>query len=421
MDRLQICGGKPLKGEVFISGAKNAALPELCAALLTDEPLVLDNCPKLNDVNTMETLLSQMGVGVERNAPHRVTLDGASIAWPLAPYELVKTMRASILTLGPLLARCGRARVSMPGGCAIGLRPIDQHIKALAQMGAEIDLKHGYIAAQSQRLTGADITFNMPTVTGTENVMMAATLAKGVTTLHNAAREPEIVDLANLLTAMGARIQGAGESLIVIEGVERLHGATHRVMPDRIESGTFLAAAAATRGSIILRRTDAKALAPVLEVMRKIGLDIKVSNDDQGDQIALSHRGNYDAFHLVTAPHPGFPTDMQAQMMALAIAADGISTITETIFESRMMHVQELVRLGASIEVDGNTARVTGGTPLSGATVMATDLRASASLVIAALMAEGVTTIDRIYHLDRGYEAMEAKLSALGAEVLRIE
>lgn len=417
MDKLQIRGGVPLQGEVVISGAKNAALPEMCAALLTAEPVILKNCPKLNDVRTLETLVSQMGVFVERDANHDLSLNASAIDWPLAPYELVKTMRASILTLGPLLARCGEARVSMPGGCAIGLRPVDQHIKGLQAMGAEIDLRHGYIAAKG-KLRGAEFTFDMPSVTGTENLMMAATLASGATVLKNAAREPEIADLAKLLTAMGAQIEGAGTSEIHVLGVPALHGATFTVMPDRIESGTFLAAAAATRGQIVLRKTCADALAPVLDLMRRIGLDIAVS--DGGATIALKHVGKIGAFEMTTAPHPGFPTDMQAQMMALAIAADGVSTIQETIFEHRMMHVQELNRLGADIEVEGNTARIRGGTPLSGATVMATDLRASASLVIAGLMAEGLTIIERIYHLDRGYEAMDKKLVALGANIERV-
>ncbi len=415
MDRLKICGGKPLQGDVLISGAKNAALPELCAALLTKEPLTLHRCPRLNDVRTMETLLQQMGVSVERN-DGAITLCAQNIDWPLAPYELVKTMRASILTLGPLLARCGEARVSMPGGCAIGLRPVDQHIKGLQAMGAEIDLEHGYIAAQATRLKGTSFTFDMPSVTGTENLLMAATLADGVTTLHNAAREPEIADLAHCLTAMGARIQDAGTSTITIEGVDELHGAEHSVMPDRIESGTFLVAAAATRGEITLHQTDASSLTSVLDLLRHIGLNINIDQD----MITIRRNGRFQAFNITTEPYPGFPTDMQAQMMALAACADGVSTLTETIFESRMMHVQELKRLGANIDVDGNTARVTGVPHLSGATVMATDLRASASLVIAGLMANGETTIDRIYHLDRGYEAIEQKLSALGAEIERV-
>lgn len=415
MDRLKICGGKPLSGDIAISGAKNAALPELCAALLTAEPVMLYNRPHLKDVCTMETLLGQMGVRLEHHNS-AVTLHAHNIDWPLAPYELVKTMRASILALGPLLARCGEARVSMPGGCAIGLRPVDQHIKGLQAMGAEIDLEHGYIAAKAKKLKGTHFTFDMPSVTGTENLLMAATLADGVTVLHNAAREPEIVDLADCLAAMGARIQGAGTNTMTIEGVEKLHGAEHHVMPDRIESGTFLVAAAATRGEITLHNTDPSSLACVLDILRQIGLKISVGKDT----ISICRNGHFEAFHLTTEPYPGFPTDMQAQMMALATCADGVSTLTETIFESRMMHVQELKRLGAKIDVESNTARVTGVKQLSGATVMATDLRASASLVIAGLMAEGETIIDRIYHLDRGYEAIEQKLSALGANIERI-
>ncbi|MDR1529400.1 MAG: UDP-N-acetylglucosamine 1-carboxyvinyltransferase [Burkholderiales bacterium] len=415
MDRLRIYGGKPLEGEVNISGAKNAALPELCATLLSAEPLLLHNRPHLNDVRTMETLLSQMGVVIE-HSNGSVTLRAQEIDWPLAPYELVKTMRASILALGPLLARCGEARVSMPGGCAIGLRPIDQHIKGLTAMGAEINLEHGYISAKARKLKGAHFTFDMPSVTGTENLMMAATLAEGVTVLERAAREPEIVDLALCLTAMGAKIRGAGTSRVEIEGVAALHGAEHRVMPDRIESGTFLVAAAATHGHVVLRDADPSLLKTVLDLLRQIGVTVDAGNDT----IALRGNGHFQSFHITTAPYPGFPTDMQAQMMALATCADGVSTLTETIFESRMMHVQELKRLGADIKVEGNTAHVNGVKQLSGANVMATDLRASASLVIAGLMADGETVIDRIYHLDRGYEAIEKKLSKLGARIERI-
>jgi UDP-N-acetylglucosamine 1-carboxyvinyltransferase len=415
MDKLRIKGGQPLKGEVCISGAKNAALPELCAALLSATPLVLHNRPQLNDVRTMETLLSQMGVKIAYH-DGGVTLDAAKIDWPLAPYELVKTMRASILVLGPLLARCGMARVSMPGGCAIGLRPVDQHIKGLRAMGAVIDLEHGYIAAHASKLRGTHFTFDVVSVTGTENLLMAATLADGVTVLDNAACEPEITDLAHCLTAMGAKIRGAGTSRIEIEGVTSLHGAEHRIMPDRIESGTFLVAAAATRGEVVLRDTDATILNSVLNVLRRSGARIEMTEDT----ITLRGSDASKAFDLVTAPYPGFPTDMQAQMMALATCANGTSTLIETIFESRMMHVQELKRLGANIDVDGNTARVHGVSKLSGATVMATDLRASACLVIAGLMAGAETTIDRIYHLDRGYERIEEKLSGLGASIQRV-
>jgi len=382
-----------------VSGAKNAALPILCAALLTSEPVTLTNVPRLNDVDTMARLLTQMGVALDARTSGVVTLDARRIDWPLAPYELVKTMRASILALGPLLARCGEARVSLPGGCAIGLRPVDQHVKGLEAMGATIDLEHGYISA-SGRLRGTTVVFDMVTVTGTENLLMAATLAEGTTTLENAAREPEVVDLARCLTAMGARITGAGTGRITVEGVARLHGATHAIMPDRIETGTFLAAVAATGG-------DA-------------GAEIDVSSDTSGKTIRVRRDGPLAAVNVRTAPHPGFPTDMQAQFMALAARAEGTAVITETIFENRMMHVQELKRLGADIEVEGSTAVVKGVAKLTGADVMATDLRASACLVIAGLVAEGQTTIDRIYHLDRGYERIEDKLSLLGARISRV-
>ena len=416
MDKLLIDGGERLAGEIAVSGAKNAALPILCAALLTREPLVLANVPRLNDVRTMQTLLSQMGVRIDATTAGEVTLDAAEIDWPLAPYELVKTMRASILALGPLLARCGEARVSMPGGCAIGLRPVDQHVRGLEKMGAAIDVEHGYINARARRLSGATVRFDLVTVTGTENLLMAATLAEGTTVLENAAQEPEVVDLARCLGAMGARISGAGTSRIVIEGVPKLSAATHRIMPDRIETGTFLAAIAATGGEAMLRGADAHTLRAVIDPLRAAGAEIAVS--DSG--IRISRIAPLRAVSLTTEPYPGFPTDMQAQMMALAARADGTSTITETIFENRMMHVQELRRLGADIEVDGNTAQVRGVAKLTGANVMATDLRASASLVVAGLVAEGQTLIDRIYHLDRGYERIEEKLSALGAAIRRV-
>ncbi len=415
MDRLVIDGGRSLKGEVRISGAKNAALPILCSALLTSEPLVLTNIPRLNDVRTMQTLLAQMGVQIDATASDKVALDAGRIDWPLAPYELVKTMRASILALGPLVARCGEARVSLPGGCAIGLRPVDQHVKGLVAMGAEIDLEHGYISARTRRLTGVRFGFDVVTVTGTENLMMAATLAEGTTLLENAAREPEVVDLARCLVAMGANIAGAGTDRITIEGVSRLHGATHAIMPDRIETGTFLAAVAATGGDATLTGTQAETLDAVLDKLREAGAEVTVT----GDAIRLVRHGPLAAFNLRTAPYPAFPTDMQAQMMALAARAPGATVITETIFENRMMHVQELVRLGADIDVEGNTAIVRGVPKLTGANVMATDLRASACLVIAGLVAEGETTIDRIYHLDRGYERIEDKLSALSAHIRR--
>ena len=415
MDRLVIDGGVALAGEVSVSGAKNAALPILCAALLTAEPLTITNMPRLNDVRTMQALLAQMGVTIEQG-DGALTLAAPRVERALAPYELVKTMRASILALGPLLARCGEARVSLPGGCAIGLRPVDQHVKGLQAMGAAIDLDHGYIDAKAKRLTGAPFLFDMVTVTGTENLMMAAALAEGVTTLENAAREPEVVDLAECLNAMGARISGAGSDRIVIEGVPRLAGTTHAVMPDRIETGTYLTAAAAAGGEIALRGARADTLQAVLEKLAEAGAEIRFDEDT----IRLSRRGPLKAANVRTAPYPGFPTDMQAQLMALMTIAEGTSVITETIFENRMMHVQELKRLGADIEVEGSTAIVRGVPRLTAATVMATDLRASAGLVIAGLIAEGRTTIDRIYHLDRGYEAIERKLSALGARIRRV-
>ena len=415
MDRLVIDGGRPLSGEVRVSGAKNAALPLLCASLLTSEPLVLTNVPRLNDVRTMQTLLAQMGVGIDARDADCVALDAGSIDWPLAPYELVKTMRASILALGPLVARCGEARVSLPGGCAIGLRPVDQHVKGLAAMGAAIDLEQGYISARAKRLTGVRFVFDVVTVTGTENLMMAATLADGTTILENAAREPEVADLARCLVAMGARIAGAGTDRVTIEGVARLSGATHAIMADRIETGTFLAAVVAAGGAATLTGTQADTLDAVLMKLREAGAGITVT----ADTIRVERHGPLAAFALRTAPYPAFPTDMQAQMMAVAACAAGTTTITETIFENRMMHVQELVRLGADIEVEGSTAIVRGVPKLTGADVMATDLRASACLVIAGLLAEGTTTIDRIYHLDRGYERIEDKLSALGARIRR--
>jgi UDP-N-acetylglucosamine 1-carboxyvinyltransferase len=415
MDKLVIEGGRPLEGEVSVSGAKNAALPILCAALLTREPLVLTNVPQLKDVKTMRSLLSQMGVAQEATTPGTVSLDAAAIDWPLAPYELVKTMRASILALGPLVARCKEARVSLPGGCAIGLRPVDQHVKGLAAMGAEIDLEHGYISARASKLVGTRYVFDVVTVTGTENLLMAATLAEGTTTLENAAREPEVVDLARCLVAMGANIAGAGTDRIVVEGVDRLHGATHAVMPDRIETGTYLAAVVAAGGDATIRGTQADTLEAILGKLAESGAEVTVKDD----AIRVVRRARLQPFNVRTAPFPGFPTDMQAQVMAVATRAAGTSVITETIFENRMMHVQELVRLGAEIEVEGNTAIVRGVDKLTGADVMATDLRASACLVIAGLMAAGATTIDRIYHLDRGYERIEEKLSQLGASIRR--
>jgi len=415
MDKLLIDGGVRLEGEIRVSGAKNAALPILCAALLTPEPLVLSNVPRLNDVRTMQTLLGQMGVKAERD-DGTLTIEAGHVDWPLAPYELVKTMRASILALGPLVARCGEARVSLPGGCAIGLRPVDQHVKGLLAMGAEIDLDHGYIDAKVRRLAGTRFVFDVVTVTGTENLMMAATLADGVTTLENAAREPEVVDLAECLNAMGAKVTGAGSDRIAIEGVERLHGASHAIMPDRIETGTFLVAAAAAGGDVTLTGACAATLEAVLDKLAEAGATLTV---DDGS-IRVARAAPLKSVSLRTAPYPAFPTDMQAQLMALMTLADDTAVITETIFENRMMHVQELKRLGADIEVESSTAIVKGVRALTGANVMATDLRASACLVIAGLMAEGKTTIDRIYHLDRGYEKIEQKLSALGAKIRRV-
>jgi len=411
-----IDGGARLEGEIRVSGAKNAALPILCAALLTPEPLVLSNVPRLNDVRTMQTLLGQMGVRAERD-DGTLTIEAKHVDWPLAPYELVKTMRASILALGPLVARCGEARVSLPGGCAIGLRPVDQHVKGLLAMGAEIDLDHGYIDAKARRLAGTRFVFDVVTVTGTENLMMAATLADGMTMLENAAREPEVVDLAECLNAMGAKVTGAGSDRIAIEGVERLHGASHAIMPDRIETGTFLVAAAAAAGDVTLTGARAGTLEAVLDKLAEAGSTVTV---DQGS-IRVARAAPLKSVSLRTAPYPAFPTDMQAQLMALMTLADDTAVITETIFENRMMHVQELKRLGADIEVESSTAIVKGVRALTGANVMATDLRASACLVIAGLMAEGQTTIDRIYHLDRGYEKIEQKLSALGATIRRVK
>ncbi|MEW6313778.1 MAG: UDP-N-acetylglucosamine 1-carboxyvinyltransferase [Pseudomonadota bacterium] len=415
MDKLVIQGGTPLHGEVRISGAKNAALPILCAAILSAEPLQVQNVPHLRDITTMLTLLGQMGIGVSLDDRLGVELNAAQLHNPVAPYDMVKTMRASILVLGPLLARFGEARVSLPGGCAIGSRPVDQHIKGLQAMGAQIAIEQGYIHATAARLKGARICMDMVTVTGTENLMMAATLADGVTVLENAAREPEVVDLAECLNAMGARIGGAGSDVITVEGVARLRGARHRVMPDRIETGTFLCAAAATGGSVRLKDTHAGILDAVLDKLREAGGRI----ESDGNAIALSMSGPLKAVSLRTAPYPAFPTDMQAQFMALNAVAEGTALVTETIFENRFMHAQELRRLGADIEVEGNTAVIKGKPRLDGATVMATDLRASASLVIAGLIAQGETVVDRIYHLDRGYECIEEKLSQLGARIRR--
>ncbi|MDP2639996.1 MAG: UDP-N-acetylglucosamine 1-carboxyvinyltransferase [Betaproteobacteria bacterium] len=416
MDRLLIRGGVPLAGEVRISGAKNAALPIMCAALLSAAPLRLGNVPHLRDVTTLLNLLGGMGVAVSLDEKLGLELDAGRLHTPLAPYELVKTMRASILVLGPLLARCGEARVSLPGGCAIGQRPVDLHIKGLQAMGADIRVEHGYIIARAKRLKGARIFSDLVTVTGTENLMMAACLAEGTSVIENAAREPEVVDLANCLKAMGANIEGAGSDMITIEGVSALAGAGHRIMPDRIETGTFLVAAAATGGSVRLRNTSARILEAVVDKLREAGA--KITAED--DAIALEMDGAPVSVSLGTAPYPAFPTDMQAQFMALDCIARGTAVLTETIFENRFMHALELQRLGADIEISGNTAVVKGVPQLDGATVMATDLRASASLVIAGLVARGETVVERIYHLDRGYECIEEKLSQLGARIKRV-
>ena len=416
MDKLLIEGGTRLSGEVAMSGAKNAALPILCASLLSAEPLRFFNVPQLNDVSTMLRLIAQMGVEVTRDGDDGLVLDSQSLNNPTAPYDLVKTMRASILVLGPLLARCGEAKVSLPGGCAIGARPVDQHIKGLQAMGAKISVENGYIHATASRLKGARIVTDMVTVTGTENLMMAAVLADGETIIENAAREPEVVDLANCLIAMGARITGAGSDTIVIDGVERLHGATHAIMPDRIETGTYLCAAAATGGHVRLVNTSAVYLDSVLQKLREAGCEVTA----EADLIELKAPPRLKAVSIRTSPYPAFPTDMQAQFMAINCIADGTAVIRETIFENRFMHAVELIRLGADIKIEANNALVTGVAHLDGATVMATDLRASASLVIAGLVAQGETLIERIYHLDRGYERIEQKLTSLGAKVRRV-
>ena len=417
MEKLKVTGGCRLKGEVKASGAKNAALPILAASLLTADDLVLHNVPHLSDIRTMGKLLSGLGMTVERPSDtETVRLNAKSLTTLTAPYELVKTMRASIVTLGPMLARFGEARVSLPGGCAIGARPVDQHIKGLQALGAEVVIDHGYVVAKAKRLKGAHIVTDMVTVTGTENLLMAATLAEGTTVIENAAREPEVVDLANCLIAMGAKIRGAGTPVIEVEGVSELHGATHSVLPDRIETGSFLVAALMTRGDVTVTHAAPHTLDIVLEKLREAGATVQTGDD----WIRVSIDKRPKAVSVRTVPHPGFPTDMQAQFMALDTIAEGTGRITETIFENRFMHVPELQRLGANITVDGHTAVVTGVEALSGANVMATDLRASASLVIAGLVAKGETIVDRIYHLDRGYDHMEVKLAALGAQIERI-
>lgn len=415
MDKLKILGGLPLVGEVQAAGAKNAALPILCASLLTADPLELSNVPQLQDIATTIRLLKLLGAKTERDE-ERLTLQADSLVSTEAPYELVKTMRASILVLGPLLARFGEARVSLPGGCAIGQRPVDQHIKGLQAMGAQIEIEQGFVVARATRLKGARIVTDMVTVTGTENLMMAACLAEGETILENAAREPEVVDLAKVLVAMGAQIEGAGTDRLVIRGVERLHGASHRIMADRIETGTFLCAAAACGGDVTVRATDPWSMDVTIDRLRETGATLTSGPD----WVRLQANGRPRAVSVRTAPYPGFATDMQAQFMALDAVAEGTATVVETIFENRFMHVQELRRLGANIRIEGNTAIVQGVPALSGATVMATDLRASASLVIAGLAARGETTVERIYHLDRGYARMEARLQALGARIERV-
>ena len=422
MDKLLIRGGRRLQGEVPISGAKNAALPEMCAALLTAEPVHLLNVPRLQDVATMRRLLDNMGVRTETHgARGGMSFHAAGPIAPEAPYDLVKTMRASVLALGPLLARFGEATVSLPGGCAIGSRPVDQHIKGLQAMGAHIVVEHGYILAKlqpgHQRLHGARITTDMVTVTGTENLLMAATLAEGETVLENAAQEPEVTDLAEMLIAMGAQIEGHGTSRIRIRGVEALRGCTHHVVPDRIEAGTFLCAVAATGGEALLRHGRADHLDAVIDKLRDAGAWVEAAAD--GIRIQSAGGAQLKAQSFRTTEYPGFPTDMQAQFMALDCIAQGTATVAETIFENRFMHVNELQRLGARIQTDGKVAVVEGAQRLSGATVMATDLRASASLVIAGLVAAGETLVDRIYHLDRGYDSMETKLRGLGADIER--
>ena len=418
MDKLIITGNGPVDGEVWASGAKNAALPILCATLLADEPVTIGNLPHLQDITTTLELLGHLGVEPVMGEKMTIQLDGSQVQHCDAPYELVKKMRASILVLGPLLAHFGHADVSLPGGCAIGSRPVDLHLRGLEAMGAEIRVEGGYIRARVDgRLKGATIFFDTVTVTGTENLLMAATLADGTTILENAAREPEVVDLAECLIRMGARIRGHGSDTIVVEGVERLHGAYHDVMPDRIETGTFLVAAALSRGRVKVRRTRSDILEAVLAKLEEAGATI-TSGDDW---IALDMHGKRPRpVNLRTAPYPAFPTDMQAQFVAMNAVADGTSRVVETIFENRFMHVQELNRMGAKIALEGNTAVIEGVEHLSGAPVMATDLRASASLVIAAMMAEGETQVDRIYHIDRGYECIEEKLQLLGAQIRRV-
>lgn len=416
MQKLVIKGGVPLHGEISVSGAKNAALPLLASALLTDEPVVFENVPELADVNTMIRLLEDLGCKIERN-DHRVKIDASQVRSTVANYDLVKTMRASILVLGPLLARFGKATVSLPGGCSIGARPVDQHIKGMKALGAEINLEHGYVNASADKLIGARVLTDMVTVTGTENLLMAAVLAEGETVLENAAREPEVVDLARCLKSMGADITGEGTVRIVVKGVKKLHGTNYKVMADRIEAGSFLVAGVATGGDVTVTDCQPEYLGAVIEKLLEAGAEV-ITGDTW---VRAKSKGRTKAVDIRTVPYPGFPTDMQAQFMALDTISDGASHITETIFENRFMHVPELQRLGADINIDGHTATVRGVEKLSGAPLMATDLRASAALVIAALVADGESTVDRIYHLDRGYEKMEEKLKTLGAQIERIK
>ena len=419
MDKFVIRGGNPLLGTIRVSGAKNAALPAMAAALLTEEPVILENIPQVRDIETTRKLLSKMGAEVELGygrAQHRSTICCRELTAPEASYELVKTMRASTLVLGPLVARCGRARVSLPGGCAIGARPIDLHIKGLERLGVVIKQEHGYVDASAKRLRGAEIVFDKITVTGTEDLLMAATLAEGETIMQNCAREPEVADLADLLNKMGAHIEGAGSSTIRVKGVTSLHGAKHRIIPDRIEAGTFILAGAVTGGDLNVSSCEPRHLGALLEKLQEVG----VKTAHNGDAVRVISDGALKAADMATEEYPGFPTDMQAQYMVLATQAEGTSIITENIFENRFMHAQELVRMGANIKIEGSRAVVKGKTPLSAAAVMASDLRASASLVLAALVAEGESIIDRVYHIDRGYEHIEEKLRGVGAQIRRI-
>jgi len=419
MDKFVIRGGNPLLGTIRVSGAKNAALPAMAAAILTDEPVILENIPQVRDIETTRKLLAEMGAEVELGygrAQHRTTIHCRNLATPEASYELVKQMRASSLVLGPLVARCGRARVSLPGGCAIGARPIDLHIKGLERLGAEVTQQHGYIEARADRLRGAEIIFDKITVTGTEDLLMAATLAEGETIMHNCACEPEVGDLADLLNKMGAQIEGAGTATIRVRGVDRLHGAKHRIIPDRIEAGTFIIAAALTGGDLNISGCDPRHLGALLQKLQEVG--VKTAHNTES--VRVMGDGPLRAADMVTEEYPGFPTDMQAQYMALATQADGTSVISENIFENRFMHALELVRMGANIRMEGRRAVIRGRTPLSAAAVQASDLRASASLVLAALVADGESIIDRVYHIDRGYEHIEEKLRGVGAQIRRI-